>query len=206
MILEGTPEQEAMIMDGMKEIGSIGAARASCALSMLVHQDILVEVSECFVCSTRELPTAFCNTEDIVVAVFLEAIGKSKGGIMLVVTQDMAIDLADMLLAREHEEGHMLDEMDQDAICEIGNICASAYLNAVSKFTEITTYPSPPGVAVDMLQAILEFPAALVEAESDTSVVIKTQFVYGKEIMFGFMLYIPDHESHMVLQEKFSAM
>ena len=193
-------------MDGLKEIGSIGAAHASTALSQLVHKDILVEVSECFVCSTRELPTAFSNTDDIVVAVFLEAIGKSKGGIMLVVSQSMAIDLADMILGREHDDDHTFDEIDQDAICEIGNICASAYLNAVSKFTEITMVPSPPGVAVDMLQAILQFPAALVEAESDSSVVIKTHFVYGKEILFGFMLYIPDHESQTVLMEKFSRM
>jgi chemotaxis protein CheC len=206
MTQEGTPEQEAMIMDGLREIGSIGAAHASSALSQLVHKDILVEVSECFVCTTQELPTAFPNTEEIVVAVFLEAIGKSKGGIMLVVSQDMAIDLADMILGRDHDAEHSLDVMDQDAICEIGNICASAYLNAVSKFTDITTVPSPPGVAVDMLQAILEFPAALVEAESDSSVVIKTHFVYGKEVLFGFMLYIPDHESQMVLMQKFSSM
>ena len=125
---------------------------------------------------------------------------------MLVVSQEMAIDLADMILGRDHDDEHMLDEMDQDAICEIGNICASAYLNAVSKFTDITTIPSPPGVAVDMLQAILQFPAALVEAESDSSVVIKTHFVYGKEVLFGFMLYIPDHDSQMVLMQKFSSM
>ena len=62
MTQEGAPEQEAMIMDGLREIGSIGAAHASSALSQLVHKDILVEVSECFVCTTRELPTAFPNT------------------------------------------------------------------------------------------------------------------------------------------------
>jgi chemotaxis protein CheC len=96
--------------------------------------------------------------------------------------------------------------MDQDAICEIGNICASAYLNAVSRFTDITMMPSPPGVAVDMLRAILQFPAALVEADSDSSVVIKTMFKYGTNTGFGFMLYIPDRESQLVLIEKFGSM
>lgn len=206
LTMAGTPENEAMIMDGLREIGSIGAAHASSALSQLVHKDILVEVSDCFICSTQELPTAFSTTEEIVVAVFLEAIGNSRGGIMLVVSQQMAIELTDLVLGREHDEAHALDEIDHDAICEIGNICASAYLNAVSRFTNITTMPSPPGVAVDMLRAILQFPAALVEADSDSSVVIKTHFKYGKDIGFGFMLYIPDRESQIVLREKFGSM
>ncbi len=199
-------EQEEMIMDGLREIGTIGAAHASTALSELVHKDIMIEVSDCFVCSTQELPSAFCTTEETVVAVFLEAMGKSRGGIMLVVSVQMAIELTDMILGRPHDPEHQLDEMDQDAICEIGNICASAYLNAVSRFTDITMMPSPPGVAVDMLRAILQFPAALVEADSDSSVVIKTMFKYGQNVGFGFMLYIPDRESQQVLIEKFGSM
>lgn len=206
MTMVGTPESEAMIMDGLREIGSIGAAHASSALSQLVHKDILVEVSDCFICSTQELPSAFTTTEEVVVAVFLEAIGRSRGGIMLVVSQQMAIELTDLVLGREHNDPHSLDEIDQDAICEIGNICASAYLNAVSRFTDITTIPSPPGVAVDMLRAILQFPAALVEADSNSSVVIKTHFRYGKNVGFGFMLYIPDRESQIILREKFGSM
>ena len=206
LTLTESREQNEMIMDGLREIGTIGAAHASTALSELVHKDIMIEVSDCFVCSTQELPTAFSTTEETVVAVFLEAIGKSRGGIMLVVSQKMAIELTDLVLGREHDENHCLDEMDQDAICEIGNICASAYLNAVSRFTNITMMPSPPGVAVDMLRAILQFPAALVEADSDSSVVIKTMFKYGKNVGFGFMLYIPDRESQLVLIEKFGSM
>lgn len=194
---------EAIMMDGLREIGSIGAAHASTALSNLVGKDILVEVSECFVCTTQELPAAFDNIEQTVVAVFLEAYGKGKGGIMLVLSQQMAIELSDMILSRPREGERELDETDKDAVCEIGNICASAYLSAVAKFTGVTMMPSPPGVAVDMLHAILQFPAALVEAESSESVVIRTQFLYGDAVCFGFMLYIPDKDTMSVLSDKF---
>lgn len=201
-----TGGNEDMKMDGLKEMGSIGAAHASSALSTLVGKEILVEVSECFICKAQELPSAFEDAHDTVVAVLLEAYGEGKGEIMLILDHKMAIDLAAMVLGREHEDGHAFDDMDRDAICEIGNICASAYLSAVAKFLGTTLLPSPPGVAVDMLHAILQYPAALAETESDCSVVIKTRFVYGKEACLGFMLYMPDRGSQAALVEKFKVM
>jgi chemotaxis protein CheC len=201
-----TEDFDAMQLDGLKEIGSIGAAHASSALSQLVKKDILVEVSECYVCRTQDLPTVFPDADQTMVAVFLEATGRSKGGIMLVLSQGMALGLIDMVLGRKHQEGQGLDEMDQDAICEIGNICASAYLSAVAKFTDVIIIPSPPGVAVDMLRAILQFPAALVEETANTSVVVKTQFVHGKETCQGFILYIPDLDTQMAMIEKFGSL
>ena len=195
-----------MKMDGLREMGSIGAAHASSALSTLVGKDILVEVSECFMCKAQDLPSAFGDAQEIVVAVLLEAYGTGKGEIMLILDQHMATELADMVLGREHQESRALDDMDRDAICEIGNICASAYLSAVAKFLGTTLLPSPPGVAVDMLRAILQYPAALAEAESDCSVVIKTRFVYGHESCLGFMLYMPDRGSQAALMEKFRVM
>ncbi len=62
--LEAISEKEMMRRDALQEIGSIGAAHASTALSNLTRQDILVEVSESFICMSQDLPTAFENTEE----------------------------------------------------------------------------------------------------------------------------------------------
>ncbi|MBI0584379.1 MAG: chemotaxis protein CheC [Methanomassiliicoccus sp.] len=197
-------EPDPVLMDGLREIGNIGAAHASTALSNLVNTDIAVEVTEHFACSTLELPDMLDDPQQMVVAVFLETYGVGKGGLLLMFSQEMATSLVDMLLSRPHSRRE-LDEVDLDAICEVGNICASAYLSAVAKFCGITMVPSPPGVAVDMLHAILQYPAALAEADSDDLMVIRTQFVYGGSVSSGFMLYIPDRATVRLLNEKFKA-
>jgi len=195
-------EPDPFLVDGLREMGNIGAAHATTALSALINEDIVVEVSEHYFCPTCKLPEVLDDPEQRVVGVFLETHGAGTGGIMLMFSLDMATALVDMLLSRPHSVRE-LDELDRDAICEVGNICASAYLNAVAKFCGLTIVPSPPGVAVDMLHAILQYPAAMAEAESDELMVIKTQFVYDDAVCFGFMLYLPDRETIRLLGEKF---
>jgi hypothetical protein len=57
-----------------------------------------------------------------------------------------------------------------------------------------------------MLHAILQYPAAMAEADSEELMVVKTQFVFDSSICSGFMLYLPDRETVRLLGEKFGSM
>jgi chemotaxis protein CheC len=72
---------------------------------------------------------------------------------LLVLTEEVAKNMTDMLFSQDHDPTMGFDEEDRGAISEIGNICGSAYLNAISGFLGITILPTPPGVAVGMLSA-----------------------------------------------------
>lgn len=196
-------EIDAMQVDALREIGNIGAAHASTALTNLVRKEVMVDVPECFICKAEQMPAAFGNQEEIVVACFLDAMAAEKGAILLVLPLDMAKSLSDVLLGREHDPSRPIDEDDKAAVAEIGNICASAYLSAISQFLDQTMIPSPPGVAVDMLAAILQYPAALVAEQMDYVVVIKTRFIYEGNAYGGSILYLPDRESRRLLLQKF---
>lgn len=198
-------EPDPFLLDGLKEIGNIGAAHATTALSKLINRFIMVEVSEHHVCMTQDLPEAFGDPEQKVVAVYLEANGVGKGSILLMFSEDTATSLVDMMLSRPHTVRE-LDEVDRDAICEVGNICASAYLSAVAKFSGITMVPSPPGVAVDMLHAILQFVSAMAEEDSSELMIVQTQFLNEESSYLGFLLYLPDRETIQLLADRFGAM
>ncbi len=197
-------KQDPLLLDGLTEIGNIGAAHATTALSKLIDRCIMVEVSEHFVCTTQQLPEAFGEPETRVVAVYLEAHGAGRGGMLLMFSEDTATSLVDMMLSRPHTVRE-LDEVDRDAICELGNICTSAYLSAVAKFSGITMVPSPPGVAVDMLHAILQFVSAMAEEDSSELMVVRTRFLHGTSSFFGHLLYLPDRETIRLLGERFGA-
>jgi chemotaxis protein CheC len=116
---------------------------------------------------------------------------------------DTAVKLSDLMMSREYYLGKELDDEGMEAISEMGNICTSAYLNAMAAFLGTTILPSPPSIAVDMLGAIMQFPASLVAEVSDYVVVLKTSFVIDKEIYHGSFVFLPDPESQRMLLAKF---
>ena len=152
----------------------------------------------------EHIPNSFGEgLEEEVVAVYFEANGAQKGHILMILPLDMTLQLSDLLLGREAVEGRGIDDMDKEAAAEIGNICTSAYLSAISNFIGVPLLPSPPGVAVDMMHAILQFPASLAAENYEYLVLIKTQFRYATHSFPGFILYIPDPDSQRLLMAKF---
>jgi chemotaxis protein CheC len=190
-------------IDALREIGNIGASHASTALTTMLHQDILVDVPECFVCKTLEAPYALGDAEQSVVAVYLGAHGKEKGSMLLVLTEEVAKKMTDMLFSQNHDPTREFNDEDREAIAEIGNICGSAYLNAISGFLGITILPTPPGVAVGMLSAVLEYPAMIASEDYEYLVIIKTHFITEQQRFMAYFIYIPDRETERLLMEKF---
>ncbi len=190
-------------IDALREIGNIGASHASTALTTMLHQDILVDVPECFVCKTLEAPYVLGEPEQPVVAVYLGANGKDKGSMLLILTEKVAMQMTDMLFSQNHDESRAFNEEDREAIAEIGNICASAYLNAISGFLGITILPTPPGIAVGMLSAVMEYPALMASEDYENLVIIKTHFITEKQRFPAYFIYIPDRDTEKLLMEKF---
>jgi chemotaxis protein CheC len=190
-------------IDALREIGNMGASHASTALTTMLHQDILVDVPECFICKTSEVPTALGNPEENVVAVYLGAEGKGKGSMMLVVSEPVAKMMTDMLFSNPHDPNRPLVDDDRDAISEIGNILGSAYLNAISNFLGITLLPTPPGFAVGMLGAIMEYLATQASEEYDSLVIIKTHFLTNLQRFPAYFIYLPDRATERLMMEKF---
>jgi chemotaxis protein CheC len=194
-----TPDQ----IDALREIGNIGASHASTALTTLLNQDILVDVPECFICKTLEAPYILGDAEQSVVAVYLDAYGKGKGSMLLILTEEIAKKMTDMLLWRYPDPTRPITEDDKEAISEIGNICGSAYLNAISNLLEVTMLPSPPGFAVGMLGAVLQYPATMASEDYEYLVIIKTHFITEGLRFPGYFIYIPDRETEKLLMQKF---
>lgn len=183
---------DGLMIDALREVGSIGGSHASNALAKLVKKDVMVDVSDCYVTKAENIPKSFGDMEEIMACIYLDAYGKGRGCIMMILPVRMAMRLSDMLTGRSHSEPWIFDEEDCSALAEIGNICSSAYLSAISRITGQLMMPSTPSVAVGMLGAILQYPAAMVSEMSDYIVAIRTEFTIESTRYPGFMLYIPD--------------
>ena len=86
-----------------------------------------------------------------------------------------------------------LDEMEKSAFCEIGNIMASSYVNALSSMTGLFINISTPSLCIDMAGAIMSVPAIEFGTMGDKILLIQTKFSEGLD---GYFILAPDIESY----------
>ena len=66
-------------------------------------------------------------------------------------------------------------EVGDSALCEIGNILGTAYLNGLSAMTGMSLGPRPPHLTTDMLGAIVASLLAQTSGDSDAVLVLDSE-------------------------------
>lgn len=179
-------------MDALREIGNIGAGNAATALSQLLNKRIDMTVPRVSVLPLERVPEVLGGPENIVAGIFLRVLGNAPGSVMFMLPRNSALVLVDMLLGKEIGTTKMLNDIDQSALKEIGNILAGSYLNALSMLTTLTLLPSVPALAFDMLGAILSVVLAELGQVGDYALVIETEFSETNKEVKGHFFLIPD--------------
>jgi chemotaxis protein CheC len=201
-VLDVKSERYSYQLAALSEMGNIAAAHAATALSKMLNERILIDVPESHLYRVEDLPQNLMNGDGRVAVVHIDIFEEQRGILLFIFPYDKALRLSRMFFNKNQNQGQEFKEDDKEAICEIGNICACAYLNAISKFLDITLIPNPPGLAVDIPEAIFEFPASLIGERSEYAVVIETKFIFKNEDFPGIILFILDSESQDLLFKK----
>ncbi len=182
-------------MDALREIGSMGTAHAASALSKMLDDDIMAEVTNTMLIRVEELPTAMGDPTTQVFGIYMGLMGEhEKSRTMMVLPVEGGRQLLRNLLPGDGEPDEPPGEMERSVMCEVGNICIGAYLNAIATFVDLTLIPSTPAMACDMLGAVMEFPAAMISMHSSHAVVIDTRFAHGDKMVSGSIFLLPDED------------
>lgn len=190
---------EAQI-DALKEVGNIGAGHAATALSQLIKKKIMITVPTAKVIGLNEVPNLIGDANSIVAGIIMNVLGDVTAKILLLLTRESALSLADMLLQKKVGSSKVLSEVGNSAIKETGNILSGAYMNALNEFLGLMLLPSVPNLVFDMASAILTSISEGFEGMSDKILSIETQFSEPNEqAIKGYLLLIPDIASVKVL-------
>ncbi|MCY6483648.1 chemotaxis protein CheC [Clostridium aestuarii] len=183
--LEMTPMQ----LDALREVGNIGAGNAATAMSQLLNKKIDMTVPAVNILPFNDVFSDE-GTENVVIGVMVRVLGDIPGNILFVMEKETAFDIIKMLTGIEEEQ---LSEMGNSVLCEIGNIIATSYMNAIAKFTNLVITPSVPAVTYDMMGAILS--TTFIESgQFDEQVLdIETRFLQNNktEEIGGHFYYVP---------------
>lgn len=187
----------AQQLDGLREVANIGAGHAATALSQMTGQTIMISVPRIFIAPLEDVPPHVSGPEEPVAGVLMHMLGDLTGRTLLVFPSPIAVRLAELMLRRPKGSSSGLGELEQSAIKEAGNILSGQYMNALSDFMGMVLLPSPPSLAIDMSNALLESAYLQFGSDRDMVVCVESEFLMKDlgEVLRGFFLLLPDGPS-----------
>lgn len=188
-------------LDVLKEIGNIGAAHAATALSGLLNTKIDMRVPAVEMVSFEEMVERGGDVEQVVAGTYLQIDGDAEGGMFFILPIEQANRFIRRLIQDERFDLQKQNnlELGVSAMQELGNILSGSYLSALSDFTGLKIYPTPPALSVDMFGAIISFGLIELSQVSDHVIVIDTSIfeetMTEAEQVNGHFFLLPNPES-----------
>ncbi|MBU3155054.1 chemotaxis protein CheC [Clostridium estertheticum] len=180
-------ELTTMQLDVLQEVGNIGAGNAATALSELLNEKVDMSVPAVNIIPFDDIFSSI-DVEVVVIGVVVRVLGDIPGNILFTLEKDVALRIISGLVGKEQEQ---ITELGNSALCEIGNIISSSFMNAIAELTKLEVRPSVPAVALDMMAAILS--TTFIESGQFDEYVLdlETNFLQENEKIRGHFYYIP---------------
>jgi len=179
--------------DALQELGNIGAAHAATTLSTMLSANVSMSVPEIKVIDISEIYKYV--GDEIAALVLFQINGEVKHGgyLLLYIPKTSVVRLTNAMLGLT-EINRELDEMDESALLEVGNIMVSAFLDGTAGLLNIIMLPSPPQLVIDMPHAAIESIIASQESgDIDEVVLFKTELVSDAHNIQSSIFLFPNH-------------
>lgn len=189
-------------LDVLREIGNIGGGNAATALASLLTNKVDMGVPKLSIIDVNEIAQILGGMENQVVGILLSMSEDVKGMLLYILDKHFTRLLLNTLLNEDMDDFKSIGEMDLSALKEIGNILSGSYTNAISTMTGLNIKISPPEIAVDMVGAILSYPAALFGVMGDKLLYIEEDFFSGENNIKSHLLVMPEYDSLNLILER----
>ena len=125
----------------------------------------------------------------------LDLSGEVNGIMMNLMEKEFANIILEQVLGKTDGDYNDLDEMSESAITEISNIMISSYINAIAHFTNLKIGITVPSLCIDMVGAMLNAPATVLDSVGEKLIFIEQGFKIGDKNIRSNMLLVVDVKS-----------
>ena len=195
MEIQRYEDMNALELDAIKEIGSIGTGNAATAISQVLRKRTRMSLPAVYILGYNEAIEMIGTPEEIVAAVLVKMSGEINGIMLFILKMDFINAILESVMSKEIKQYMDLTEMEKSALEEIGNIIISSYVNALSGLTGVAIGLSIPSIAVNMLGGILSVPMAEFGYETDKLMMINGKFIVDNRVLDSNLLMMPDIHS-----------
>ncbi|HHY33865.1 MAG TPA: hypothetical protein GX515_12760 [Firmicutes bacterium] len=132
-------------LDTLKRILARGMESAASVLSDMIGRKIEMSVPDvCFVACRDIAKASKHSVEEPTVGVRIGLTGDVTGDVILIFPRASAYRLVDILMGNKPGTTTSLTEMGGSALCEVGNLAGSFFLNSLAEATGLRAMPAPP--------------------------------------------------------------
>ncbi|MDV2482333.1 chemotaxis protein CheC [Methanoculleus sp. Wushi-C6] len=184
-------ELDPIQKDALSEFGNIGAAHAATTLSQMLMSPIEMTVPEVQVVDIAEMHNYIGSEVSAMVVFQIQGEVADGGYIVVSMPRETIIQMTNMMLGTTGADRE-INEMDQSAAIEIGNIMISAFLDATAELLGIVMLPSPPALAIDMAHAAFESIVAQVACDVNDVLIFNTVLTSDAPPVHGCIYMLPN--------------
>ncbi|NLB01288.1 MAG: chemotaxis protein CheC [Methanomicrobiales archaeon] len=177
--------------DALAEFGNIGAAHAATSLSEMLMSPIEMTVPEVRAIDIADLHKHISNEISAIVVFQIQGEVADGGYVVVSMPKETVIYLTNKMLGTTDIDRE-INEMDQSAAIEIGNIMISAFLDATAELLGIVMLPSPPALAIDMAHAAFESIIAQVASDVNDVLIFNTELTSEVPPVYGGIYMLPN--------------
>jgi chemotaxis protein CheC len=180
--------------DAIQELGNIGAAHAATTLSQMLGSTVQMSVPAIKAVDIGELGTYMGEEQAAMVAFELQGEIPHGGFVIFYITKESAIRLTNTMLGLT-DMNRTMNEMDESAIIEVGNIMVSAFLDATAELLGFVMLPSPPSLTIDMAHAAMSSLIAGMGEEVDEVLLFSTELTCDEHKIDSDIIMMPENST-----------
>ena len=177
--------------DAIQELGNIGAAHAATTLSQMIGSTVEMSVPAIKTVDIAELGDYMGEESAAMVAFELQGEIQHGGFVIFYITRESAIRLTNTMLGLT-EMNRPMNEMDESALLEVGNIMVSAFLDATAELLGFIMLPSPPSMTIDMAHAAMSSLIAGMGEEIDEVLLFSTELTCEEHKIDSDIIMMPE--------------
>ncbi len=177
--------------DAIQELGNIGAAHAATTLSQMLGSTVHMSVPAIKAIDIADLGNYMGEESAAMVAFELQGEIQHGGYIIFYISKESAIRLTNTMLGMTDMDRTM-NEMDESALIEVGNIMVSAFLDATAELLGFIMLPSPPALSLDMAHAAMASLIAQMGEDIDEVLLFSTELVCEEHKIDSDIIMFPE--------------
>ena len=181
----------AVQSDAIQELGNIGAAHAATTLSQMLGSTVEMSVPAIKAIDIAQLGSYMGEESAAMVAFELQGEIPHGGFVIFYISKESAIRLTNTMLGMTDMDRAM-NEMDESALIEVGNIMVSAFLDATAELLGFIMLPSPPALSLDMAHAAMASLVAQMGDDVDEVLLFSTELVCEEHKIDSDIIMLPE--------------
>lgn len=187
-LMEERCQLDSLRQNALQTIAVNGAFNASRAMSKWLKRGVKISTEGFTQVPIQEVGTQIDESTPSV-GLLMELSGQLHGQALLVVSQEHAIKLVNLLLNGESDPVTEINDMARSCLEETGNIISGAFVNAWSTWLGVQVEPKVPQFVMDLPDAFVQSVLAEQVLVSDDVFMARTDFILDElALEWTFML------------------